>query len=248
MTAKFKMGSLVRCIEGNTKGSGWKLSKEFIVNSITNPDNTYIYFPVEGSGVFEDSLELVASKMFCSKCNFKSNCSSNCPNCGCNLVYEKENKFKVGDKVKYKGTKQGGEGDWEVYFGKYSIKKGDTAIIKDVYSNNENETRYFTEEDGRPNTSGYLLSIDLILQSECNSNQLNTQEDNMTEKKVYNVLVVNKKTGKVEKDATVTADSENQAILKAFKVDVENLVFTVLERATYTEDKPQTVVLESDKK
>ena len=67
-------------------------------------------------------------------------------------------------------------------------------------------------------------------------------------KTVYEVLAVNKKNSEIDKDVTVVADSESQAILKAFGVDVENLEFKVTARTTFTEEKAQTVVLEKDKK
>ena len=62
-------------------------------------------------------------------------------------------------------------------------------------------------------------------------------------KKVYSVLVVNKKTSKEEKtSSTVVADNEQQATLKAFGVDVDNLFIKVEEIGEYQEEKPIEVV------
>ena len=63
------------------------------------------------------------------------------------------------------------------------------------------------------------------------------------EKKIYQVLVVNKKTGDVEKDEVVVAVNEQSAILKAFGVDAENVFIKTTEEGSYTEDKPVTAVL-----
>lgn len=80
------------------------------------------------------------------------------------------------------------------------------------------------------------------------STELNNLGGNMTKKTVFNVLVVNKKTGKIDKDVTVVAEDERQAILKAYKIEVEKLAFTVTERTTFTEEKPQTVILAKESK
>jgi len=73
------------------------------------------------------------------------------------------------------------------------------------------------------------------------------KEVNMTKKTIYNVLVVDKKTSKIEKDVTVVSDDERHAILKAYGINVDKLSFTVTGRAEFEEDKPQTVVLEKVK-
>jgi hypothetical protein len=70
---------------------------------------------------------------------------------------------------------------------------------------------------------------------------------NKMEKKVYNVLVVNKKTSAVEKNVTVVAENEQAAILKAFGVDAENVYIRTDEKGKFEETKPQTVVLSDEK-
>ncbi|MCH7568416.1 MAG: hypothetical protein IIA87_03260 [Nanoarchaeota archaeon] len=69
----------------------------------------------------------------------------------------------------------------------------------------------------------------------------------MVQKTVFNVLVVDRKTGKVEKDVTVIAEGESNAILAAYGIKVENLQFKVTERTSYEEQKPQTVILDKGK-
>ncbi len=68
------------------------------------------------------------------------------------------------------------------------------------------------------------------------------------EKKIYKVLVINKKTGDTDKNQVVTAENEQSAILKAFGVDVENVFIKITEEGSYTEDKPVTAVLVKETK
>lgn len=77
---KFKIGDRVRCVAGFgyhaiSCGAGWVQGMEFIVAGTRDGTGTTIYFPADGSGVYEEALQLVESKM--------------------------ETKLKVGDKVKY---------------------------------------------------------------------------------------------------------------------------------------------------
>lgn len=155
------------------------------------------------------------------------------------LVSESSSKFKVGDKVK-------------LFQNHRSLNYPDGIMEKTLTINTvfgptdfgDKQQAYGVEED----TNDFIVyKCDIKLVSE--SNQLNTQEDKMGKTKtVYEVLAVNKKTSEIDKDVTVVADSESQAILKAFGVDVENLEFKVTARTTFTEEKAQTVVLEKDKK
>jgi len=58
---KFKVGDKVRCIDGPTKGAGWKKGLTFIVTR-TSPRGSAksIYWGgVNGCGVYQDSIELV---------------------------------------------------------------------------------------------------------------------------------------------------------------------------------------------
>lgn len=71
-------------------------------------------------------------------------------------------KFKVGDLVRYRGTKEGRtDGDWLHYFGRAGIKKGSLGTIKHVEGYTGEEHRYFVHEDGRKNDNGVLLESDL---------------------------------------------------------------------------------------
>jgi hypothetical protein len=68
-------------------------------------------------------------------------------------------KFKIGDKVRLKGTKH--DGEWEEYFGKYGVKKGDIATIKYV-EKGPGKIYYFVEiyKKGSDN-SGHLIKEDI---------------------------------------------------------------------------------------
>ena len=67
--------------------------------------------------------------------------------------------------------------------------------------------------------------------------------------KVFKVLIVNKKTKETEKEKTVVAADEQQAILKTFDVDAENVFIKIDELGSYPEDKPiEAVIVEEDKK
>ncbi len=70
--------------------------------------------------------------------------------------------FKVGDKVKYLGTKEGRtDGNWEKFFGEYGIKKGSLGTIKEY----DGSKSIFVCDDGRSNTNGCLYECDLELAS-----------------------------------------------------------------------------------
>ena len=67
-------------------------------------------------------------------------------------------------------------------------------------------------------------------------------------KTIYHVIAVDKKTGKTTKNETISADNEQQAILKAFGVDAENTFIKTTEVGDYEEDKPLKAVLEKPAK
>lgn len=68
-------------------------------------------------------------------------------------------KFKVGDKIRYLGTKEGRTDDrWEEYFGSYGVKKGSVGIIKSCSSN-----YMFVKDNIRNTTCGCLIPEDLEL-------------------------------------------------------------------------------------
>jgi len=251
---QFKVGDKVRRIS-----CSWEHFKSMRIGDIDTVKSVEPGFTLEkyGHGHDRENFELVSENndMFCSQCNFKSNCLSNCPSCGCNLVYKssekiiesKTYKFKVGDKVRKKS-------DETNYCTEISI--GSTGIFMGLDSSEDYAGVEWDNPDFRthncgvsincdPNKGKWVKVEDLEL---VKSNQLNTMEDKMTTKTVYNVLVVNKKTGEVEKDDTVVASNEREAILKAYGVDIENVVFKITQRVEYEEEKPKTVVLEKSAK
>lgn len=75
-----------------------------------------------------------------------------------------ENKFKVGDKVRYLGTKDGVKDEnWDTYFGSKGIKKGSIGEIDHTSGD-----MYYISKDGRDSTSGFLKECDIELVSKRN--------------------------------------------------------------------------------
>ena len=70
----------------------------------------------------------------------------------------------------------------------------------------------------------------------------------MTTKKIYSVLILDKKKGTTTKDAKVTAANEQEAILKTFGVDAENTFIKIVELGEYEEDKPIKAIIETIEK
>ena len=142
--------------------------------------------------------------------------------------------FKVGDKVRrLKGYEQSGE--WNNYCAAAKLPvDGIMTIRKDSSSNVL--LKEMTGDWG-------VDRFDIISNSE-----LNNIGGKMTTKKVFNILAVNTKTGKVDKDISVVAEGERSAILKAYGVDIDNLTFQVTERVSFEEKTPQTVIIENPKK
>lgn len=68
----------------------------------------------------------------------------------------------------------------------------------------------------------------------------------MAEKKIISVLVVNKKTGVTEKELNVVSDNEQNAILKAFGCDTENLFIKTTIQGIFTEEKPSECILKKE--
>jgi len=138
-----------------------------------------------------------------------------------------EFKFKVGDKIK------------RINSNVNQFKRGEIVeVIRDISTEDGTDFIYFKKSDGLEE-SCYVKNVELV-----NVELLNSKSLYKTmEKKIYNVLVVNKKTGKVDKNQVVSAENEQSAILKAFGVDVENVFIKIKEEGSYTEDKPVTAVL-----
>jgi len=136
-----------------------------------------------------------------------------------------EFKFKVGDKLR-------------CMYDNSSFAVGDEVTVKkQIISGSEPILQVYNETD---ETKVYERDFWELI----NSKSLHKT----MEKKVFNVLVVNKKTGKVDKNQVVSAENEQSAILKAFGVDVENVFIKIKEEGSYTEDKPVTAVLVKENK
>lgn len=220
----FKIGDKVKCIDTGRRGSGWKLGSEFTIVEITNTyiNGEPIYWKGEnGAGVYESSLELVSYK------------------------------FKVGDKVTFIGNTDGHVPD------NYSCDIPTNLLVRGTtyWNGNPGEVVGIHKEliivryqgpssDARFMQLGFKKErLELL-----SSPQLNNIGGNMATKYVFQVLTVNRKTGEIDKDETVVAADERQAILKAYKIDVENLAFEVTKRSEFTEDKPQTVIVDKGSK
>lgn len=116
--------------------------------------------------------------------------------------------FKVGDIIKMKGNCTGGT-KGEIY--EIGINKSGELAIK---LNND--------------YMGCTCSGNDTQHSHCLWELISSKEqkilpENTMKKKVIQVIVVNKKSGKVEKNETVTAQDENQAVLKAYGVNLEDV-------------------------
>ena len=140
--------------------------------------------------------------------------------------------FKVGDKVRrLKNWKELGGINWDSFVTfPSSLGEYDVYTIKGI----SGKTIFLAERPG----DWSMNKFELV------TNTTETLKNKMVTKKVFNVLSINKKTGEIDKDSTIVADEEKQAILKVYGVDVDNLTFKVTERTTYEEDKPQTVIVE----
>lgn len=151
--------------------------------------------------------------------------------------------FKVGDKVRRKiNSESGHRSIWEG--GKYNGVKFDpngTYTIKGIFNNMSGGSSFLLEEI--IDTNGWYSDLfELVSSEEVNSNT------NM-EKKVFNVLVVDKKTGKESKNLSVIALTEQDALLKAFGVEAENLFIKTTELGKFEVKEPvQAVLVEKDKK
>ena len=150
--------------------------------------------------------------------------------------------FKVGDKVKC--VKENG-----------NVKVGEVVEVSKFYENSDSNksntghdkaTIFISgtnlEGDGFTNKHVYQKYFELI------PNETNSMSNKKMEKKIYEVLTANKKTGETKKEMVV-ADDEQSAILKAFGVDAENTYIKVKEEGKYTEEKPvQAVIVKEEKK
>jgi hypothetical protein len=131
--------------------------------------------------------------------------------------------FKVGDKVRCVT-------DVERYSS--HCKKGDIFTIDhfdgDLVRHKERWGIYFAD-------------LELV------SNNSNFKENKM-EKKVFNVLVVDKKTGKQTKNESVVAISSQDALLKAFDVDAENVFVDIKEVGKFEVNEPvQAIIVKEGK-
>ena len=154
--------------------------------------------------------------------------------------------FTYGDRVKRTSNITG------FYNG---VAVGETGTFKGVYPDDRNYVA--VEWDNPPqNYDGgdcdgmcshsngcWMKSEDLTLLS-----QENSILENKMEKKVYRVLVVDKKTGEATKNVVVAAESEQSAILKAFGCDGENAFLKTELLGSYIEDKPINAVIVKQEK
>jgi len=147
--------------------------------------------------------------------------------------------FKVGDKVRAKGNIDGVDLTGKI--GKVISVKKESSQPYAVEFDEEFSKGHSCESRGK---NGYCRWATIDELELINSKSLHKT----MEKKVYNVLIVSKKTGKVNKHQIVSAENEQSAILKAFGVDVENVFIKITEEGSYTEDKPVTAILVKESK
>ena len=141
-----------------------------------------------------------------------------------------EFKYRVGDKLRCINSNCEFNVDDEVIVNSQVIDSiYNEPVIKVVRANESSQERKVYERD-------YWELV--------NSKSLHKT----MEKKIFSVLVVNKKTGNTDKNQVVSAENEQSAILKAFGVDVENVFIKITEEGSYTEDKPVTAILVKENK
>ena len=153
--------------------------------------------------------------------------------------------FKVGDRVKKvsestdyrKSIKIGATGTFK---GFHSCDKDYVAVEWDVSPDSIDRSNC----EGRCSESngGWMEICDITLIQETPSKDVNK----MDTKKIYSVLILNKKTGETTKDVKVTADNEQEAILKTFGVDAKNTFIKIEELGSYEEEKIRKVIVETE--
>lgn len=136
-----------------------------------------------------------------------------------------ENKFKIGDRVRVidKSHERCGE---EFDVADMDINDGTVKLNKD-------NSDYIWLFEWRLGKIDELIAPNTV---------------NKMERKVMKVLVMNKKTQKVEKDVTVIADTEQQAVLKAFGVNTEDLFIRIEEIGKFEEEKRVNAVIVKEEK
>jgi len=148
--------------------------------------------------------------------------------------------FKVGDIVRRREEHLGG--NWPHYCTyDFNPKKEPKGVfkVKEVSSNGG-----IRLEDSTDSFKYTYSHFELVTEAK----EENFIKNKKMEKKIYEVLTANKKTGETKKEIVV-ADDEQSAILKAFGVDAENTYIKVKEEGKYTEEKPvQAVIVKEDKK
>jgi len=207
------------------------------------PKGTILFFGSEDNSSLSTYEEDTEDKNleFNYNFDFRGNSSWKCNYTGNFELVEDENqssdrKFKVGDKVvktraysKSNYCRHGGD-DSEVPIG----TKGKITSIEDE------ENTYVLFENG---ISWNLHQKEIELVKEVEEEKTPSKNVKMTTKKIYSVLIVDKKTGVATKDEKVIAANEQEAILKAFKVDAENTFIKVEELGSYEEEKPVQAIL-----
>ena len=154
--------------------------------------------------------------------------------------------FKVGDRVKRvssssryrKGIKIGAIGTLKGY---YSSDSDYVAVEWDICpgcSDNSTCEGMCSESNG-----GWMEVCDLALY------QGNSILENKMEKKIFKVLIIDKKTGKTIKNENVIAEDEQQALLKTFNVDAENTFIKIKEEGKFETKEPvNAILIKEDKK
>ena len=130
--SNFKVGDKVKVTKGRSSSSNLLDGKIGKIIKVSD-DHCCLDIETEAGGLWNEELELV-----------------------------NDPKFTVGDKVRYLGTKEGGDdyGGWGEYFGQYGIKKGSEGIISEITYDGKG---IFIKDDGRPTTSGRLFACDIEL-------------------------------------------------------------------------------------
>ena len=147
--------------------------------------------------------------------------------------------FKIGDRIRCKKgfqTRSSGESN----YGGAGYEENMEFTIDRITEGSKKLGMQIIWSD-KVNGGVYSNALELIKEdSKFPANTMN--------KKVIKVLVFNKKSGKIEKEETVTAVDESQAVLKAYGVDLDNTQIKTTVLDEYDEPaKPMVVKVETPK-
>ncbi len=136
-------------------------------------------------------------------------------------------------------------------FSEWSLMKGEKVTLEYPVSweGDGEESIYFKRADGTVRDC-YAKRFKKVSETVEETKPLTDLKggSKKVEKKIINVLVVDKKTGKEVKNENVVAVDTTSALLKAYKIDSESLFIKTTEVGSYQEEPKPVEVVMSNKK